>query len=411
VFSYYIVSEGEEWWSGTEPGSGGWFLPAAMGDYKQTVVCSFDPSSPRLTAYEVHEWIHDQLKVLDDTVTAVQIDASKRLVYVRFVDQECASTLVQRTNGTVSCKHATGEISTVNVDLAGLGFRRVRIVNVPLGVGQERFRIALMPYGEVKTVQEEHWSKNYRYAVVNGVRIVHIALKRHIPSHLFIDAHRALIAYDGQPTTCYQCAEPGHLYQGCPKRRAGGRPGGQVERRAWADVVATGEQGTRPDDQLNSVMLVCEGGEGAPEANQLTQAHDVAPEEEMVGLSTSSVRGDEEGGAVWALDADAGVHDVAADTGSDTDEPVHEQEVDHQDEPLASRAAGTPAARKKGTGKGGKGGVQSGGPGTGKPPASPGPERGADLSRTKKRLDRSDEALAGWKRTRIKGGRSTAASQ
>jgi hypothetical protein len=200
----------------------------------------------------------------------------------------------------------------VQVDMAGLGLKRVRIVNVPLGVGPERFRVALMPYGEVKTVQEEHWTKSYRYAVVNGVRIVRIALRCHIPSHLLIADHRALIAYEGQPTTCYHCGKPGHLFQGCPKRRTGGRPVGQVERRAWADVVATGEQGTHPNDQPHSMMIEGDGGQGDLEAEQLPQAHDAMTEgERLTGPSASPVRGDEDVGATWAPSDDVDVHGMS----------------------------------------------------------------------------------------------------
>jgi hypothetical protein len=90
-------------------------------------------------------------------VTAVQIDAIKRQVYVKFDDPTYTAEIVQHTNGSVSCKHATGEISTVQIDMAGLGLKRVWVVNVPLDVGQERFQVALMPYGEVKSVQEEQW--------------------------------------------------------------------------------------------------------------------------------------------------------------------------------------------------------------------------------------------------------------
>jgi hypothetical protein len=178
-----------------------------------------------LAAHEGLEWNHEQLQVIDEKVTAVQIDPTKRQIFVKFDDPTYAPLIVQRKHGSVICKHSTGEITTVQVDMVGLGLKRVWIANVPPESEPERFRTELMPYGEVRSVQEEQWSKAYLYAVVNGVRIVHIVLKQHIPSHLMTAGHRALISYEGQPATCYHCGEAGHLYQGCPKQRTVGSAG------------------------------------------------------------------------------------------------------------------------------------------------------------------------------------------
>jgi hypothetical protein len=38
----------------------------------------FDPTSPRIAAYEVQEWIHDQLQVSEQSLTMIQIDGIKR---------------------------------------------------------------------------------------------------------------------------------------------------------------------------------------------------------------------------------------------------------------------------------------------------------------------------------------------
>jgi hypothetical protein len=121
--------------------------------------------------------------------------------------------------------------------MAGLGTKGVRFANVPPKIRAERFRIALAPYGEVKDVQEEQWSKAYHYAISNGVRIVYIKLKQHILSHLTIAGYRSLICYEGNPYTCYQCGYTGHMYQGCPKRKNAGNTGYREPGKTWADVV------------------------------------------------------------------------------------------------------------------------------------------------------------------------------
>jgi hypothetical protein len=73
--------------------------------------------------------------------------------------------------------------------------------------------------GEVKGISEEQWSRMYRYSVSNGIRIVELQLKQHIPSHMMI-GQRVLITYEGQPNTCYGCNEAGHQYGECPHRSA-----------------------------------------------------------------------------------------------------------------------------------------------------------------------------------------------
>jgi hypothetical protein len=57
-----------------------------MGERQNTLLCTFDPQSPRLSAFEVHEWIREQLHVSEATVTMVQIDGARWQVYINFVD-------------------------------------------------------------------------------------------------------------------------------------------------------------------------------------------------------------------------------------------------------------------------------------------------------------------------------------
>jgi hypothetical protein len=43
----------------------------------------FDPRSPRISAYDIHEWIHETMRLREEKVATVQIDGSKRQVYVK----------------------------------------------------------------------------------------------------------------------------------------------------------------------------------------------------------------------------------------------------------------------------------------------------------------------------------------
>jgi len=44
-----------------------------MAECKHTILCIFDPTSPRISAYEIREWIHDQLQVPYHSLTMIEI--------------------------------------------------------------------------------------------------------------------------------------------------------------------------------------------------------------------------------------------------------------------------------------------------------------------------------------------------
>ena len=84
----------------------------------------------------------------------------------------------------------------------------------------------------------EPWAKHYRYTVPNGVRIFMMTLRKHIPSHIILDGHRALSPYEGQSQTCYGCGDTTHTYHVCPKHRlAKTSEPAQVDH-TWANIVS-----------------------------------------------------------------------------------------------------------------------------------------------------------------------------
>jgi hypothetical protein len=39
-----------------------------MAERQNTLVCIFDPRSPRISAYQIHEWIYETMGLLEDDV-------------------------------------------------------------------------------------------------------------------------------------------------------------------------------------------------------------------------------------------------------------------------------------------------------------------------------------------------------
>jgi ribosomal protein L19E len=164
-----------------------------------------------------------------------------------------AQEVLNATNGQSEYKHTNGEISIVRVDMAGMGTKRVRIANLPPETKEEKLRAVLSQYGDIKDIQKEKWRKAYRYVVDNGIRIVTIILKKHIPSGLVKAGHRVLATYEGQPETCYGCGEAGHVYVVCPHRRRVEQPP-QHEPTTWATIAANLPQKQRAVDKEKNIV-------------------------------------------------------------------------------------------------------------------------------------------------------------
>jgi hypothetical protein len=211
-----------------------------MGDRQNTVVCIFDPKSSRIIEYQINEWLHEALHLQEEDIRMVQIDGPQRRVYIKFVNTERMIAAFQMVKGQLEYHHENGELSLVKVELTGLGVKRVRIANLPTEITDRTIRDALTKYVEVKRTTEEQWSRIYRYSVYNGIRLVEIALQKHIPSHMSIMGNRILISYEGQHLTRYGCNESGHQYYECPHKKNIENNRTVTDKNTWAHVMSKG---------------------------------------------------------------------------------------------------------------------------------------------------------------------------
>lgn len=215
----------------------------ALQNRQNTLVCTFDMSSPRISAYDIHEWIHVNMKLEPTDVIMIQIDSTKRQVYLKLHDDKLVHSIIRTTTGQLKYKHPSGEVSNVTIEMAGTRTTRVRLANLPPEIGENIVRNTLHTYGEIQGITNENWTNRYRYPVANGIRLINMKLTKHIPSNLMMAGHRVLITYDGQPITCYGCGAEDHFYIDCPNRSKQTRSDMTRKRKTWATVAATGAHG------------------------------------------------------------------------------------------------------------------------------------------------------------------------
>jgi hypothetical protein len=134
-----------------------------MTERHNTLVCAFDPASPRITAYDIHEWIYVTLRLPDSDVLMIQIDGIRRQVYIKMTTKEKVQAVLLVTGGQTQYKYPTGKLATVTLDIAGLGTKRLRMANLPPETTQEEIRSSLAPYGNIIKIETEQRSKHYRY--------------------------------------------------------------------------------------------------------------------------------------------------------------------------------------------------------------------------------------------------------
>jgi hypothetical protein len=263
-----------------------------MADRQNTVVCTFDASSPRITAFDFHEWIFAEFRIPERQILAIQVDVIKRQVFIKLRDKESVEDFLNKTGGQVRYKYPTGELYQVDISLAGLGRKRIRIANLAPEVPKVILRHALTTYGHITEIQNEKWSQQYRYCVNNGVRVVTIHLKRHVPSNLTVAGQRILLSYEGETSTCYGCGEMGHMIHGSPYRRRRETVKEHITTTTYASVVTARKTKVKVHELSNVPKRAREAEkdrQDAPEHTRTTQG-DMLLNQEVTGVHDTSTR-------------------------------------------------------------------------------------------------------------------------
>jgi len=94
-------------------------------------VCTFDPTSPNITVYDIHEGIHITLRIPEKTVNVMQTDDPKRQFHIKLSETQCVQAVHRDTCGQTEYRHNNAEISIVSIAMAGMESKKIRIANLP----------------------------------------------------------------------------------------------------------------------------------------------------------------------------------------------------------------------------------------------------------------------------------------
>lgn len=114
-----------------------------------------DPQIPRITVLQIHEWIHEKLHQPEQDDRIIQIDGPRRRVYIKLATSEQSFAVVRKTPGNVKYRSENYELTTVQIELAGMGTRCITIANLPPAVPDRAIHDKLSIYGDVKEIIEE----------------------------------------------------------------------------------------------------------------------------------------------------------------------------------------------------------------------------------------------------------------
>jgi hypothetical protein len=93
------------------------------------------------------------------------------------INENNVQEIIAKTGGTAHYKSPGGSITQVTLAHASIGHKKLRIANLAPEVPNSTLLQAISPYGIVEDIQNEKWTRTYRYQVYNGIRVVSISLK------------------------------------------------------------------------------------------------------------------------------------------------------------------------------------------------------------------------------------------
>lgn len=200
-----------------------------------TLLFVIDNVGQNVTSLEFQRFLKNEFVLNENDVIGIQREFGTRRVYVKFKSGKvCDYIASSELDRKIKCEDGT--LVNVNISHAGLGYREVRVFNLPFEMPAEKIAAALEPFGKVIKVTNATYGGEHLFPMVDsGVRVVRMELREHVPSFVYVGASRAraTVVYDGQPRTCARCNKPGHLRFECPEQRVQTR----LQKPTFSDIV------------------------------------------------------------------------------------------------------------------------------------------------------------------------------
>lgn len=186
---------------------------------ENTAQFQFPVASPRPSWAEIAVFLKQLNGRILDIETAYKT-AQDRSLFVKFVTREAMMESLERNSGPRKFQYDNGKTVDVRMSIAGSNVRYVRVFDLPPEVSDDKLSLVLTEYGKVESMIREKFPANLGLDhMYNGVRGVHIDLKKEIPPAIKVGNKKGHIFYDGLKNTCFLCQAVGHRRDSCPQRQ------------------------------------------------------------------------------------------------------------------------------------------------------------------------------------------------
>ncbi|KXJ82385.1 hypothetical protein RP20_CCG013796 [Aedes albopictus] len=184
---------------------------------KNTVVIDFTVLPTRPSAGSIGKFLSDELKIDMAAVKSLQLHTLRNCALVEMRSIEAAERIAasHHLKHTIEAGEKKFHIPVYVEDTA----INIRIHDLPPGIPNTEIAEHMEQYGKVKSVARELWRKFFP-GIPNGVRVVRIELKKHVPSFIRIQNQLTSVTYRSQVPTCRQCEKKAHPNQKCSEAAA-----------------------------------------------------------------------------------------------------------------------------------------------------------------------------------------------
>ena len=190
-------------------------FPGEMPEKELTIKIKFPQGASRPTESELVRFLVRN-NVVGDDVTALYPDMRLRSYFVKFIDMQKADEFLKDVGCDAIFEFSNKVKAQVVISEANVDLRYVRIYEVAPEYDDEVIRKAMQAYGEIKKIVWEKSRPMPGFELYNGIRGVHIDMKKPVPNFVDICGESKRVAYPGMTELCFRCRKSGHKSLECP---------------------------------------------------------------------------------------------------------------------------------------------------------------------------------------------------